>query len=404
VRVLLLTHRLPYAPNRGDRIRAYHLVRSIAAYADVDLVSLVHDAEEMSHVGDLGSLARVRPIRVRRVRNMALGALSLAGRRPLTHALLDSPDIASALRDTLEQRHPDVVLAYCSGMARFAMEAPLAGLPYVLDLVDVDSEKWASLARTSVWPRRLIYSREATTLGTFERAAASDAFATFVVNERERDALLTLAPRCRVHVVPNGIDVAAFAPLDSPAPSANVVFCGVMDYEPNVAAASWLAREVWPLVLAQRADARLQLVGSSPARAVQSLAAVDSSVEVTGTVPAVQPFLWNAAVSVAPLHVARGIQNKVLEALAAGVPAVVSSAVVDGLPLEARAGCMVANTAHEVARAVVELLSLDPGERRACAALADLTRLSWESRLAGVRAVLEEAAANRHGTAPLNAN
>jgi glycosyltransferase involved in cell wall biosynthesis len=207
-----------------------------------------------------------------------------------------------------------------------------------------------------------------------------------------------------VHVIPNGIDVAAFAPLDSPAPSANVVFCGVMDYEPNVAAASWLAREVWPLVLAQRADARLQLVGSSPARAVQSLATVDSTVEVTGTVPAVQPFLWNAAVSVAPLQVARGIQNKVLEALAAGVPAVVSSAVFDGLPFEARAGCTVANTAHEVARAVVELLSLDAGERRSRAALADLTRLSWESRLAGVRAVLEAAAANRHGTAPLNAN
>jgi len=400
VRVLLLTHRLPYAPNRGDRIRAYHLVRSIAAYADVDLVSLVHDAEEMRHVGDLGSLARVTPVRVRRVRNMALGGLAFAGRRPLTHALLDSPDIGSVLRDALEQRHPDVVLAYCSGMVRFAMEAPLAGLPYVLDLVDVDSEKWAALARTSAWPRRLVYRREATTLGAFERAAVSDAFATLVVNERERDALLALAPRCRVHVVPNGIDVAAFAPLDSPAPSANVVFCGVMDYEPNVAAASWLAREVWPLVLTQRADARLKLVGSSPARAVHSLAAADSSVEVTGTVAAVQPYLWNAAVSVAPLQVARGIQNKVLEALAAGVPAVVSTAVFDGLPLEARAGCAVANTAHEVAGAVLELLSLDPGARRARATQADLSRLSWDSRLAGVRTILEAAAADGRGPLP----
>jgi glycosyltransferase involved in cell wall biosynthesis len=118
----------------------------------------------------------------------------------------------------------------------------------------------------------------------------------------------------------------------------------------------------------------------------------------------VQPYLWNAAVSVAPLQVARGIQNKVLEALAAGVPAVVSTAVFDGLPLEARAGCTVANGALEVAHAVVELLSLDPGERRARSARADLTQLSWDSRLAGVRAVLEAAAGDQDGTPPLNSH
>ena len=392
MRVLLLTHRLPYAPNRGDRIRAYHLLRTIAEYADVDLVSFVHDAEEMDHAGDIAGIAHVTPIRIPRVRNAVRGALALAGTRPLTHVLLDSPEIAGVLRGILARRPPDVVLAYCSGMARFTVEPPLAGRPFVLDLVDVDSEKWALLGRTASWPRRLVYRREAVRLALFERAAASLASTTLVVNDRERAALLSLAPGCRVHVVANGIDLAAFAPVEPPAASSSVLFCGVMNYEPNVTAASWLAREAWPLVVSQRADARLQLVGSSPARAVQSLAAADTRIEVTGTVAAVQPYLWNAAVSVAPLHVARGIQNKVLEALAAGVPAVVSSAVFDGLPPEARAGCTVANTADEVARAVLEFLSVAPAERRARAARADLTRLSWESSLAGLRPVLEAAA------------
>ncbi len=153
MKLLYLTHRLPYAPNRGDRIRAHHTLGVLRNRADVDLVSLVHDRDEGAHLGDLRGLVNsVSVAPVPRLRNRVSGALALTGTRPLTHSLLDSPAIRPILNQLVETRRPDVVLAYCSGMARFALEPPLAGLPLVIDLVDVDSCKWANSRRRR--PRR----------------------------------------------------------------------------------------------------------------------------------------------------------------------------------------------------------------------------------------------------------
>src|SRR5262245_53350243 len=208
MRILFLTHRLPYAPNRGDRIRAYHILRALRGKASIDLVSLVHDDEEAAHAGDLRELAdTVATARVPRLRNRVAGLFSLPSRRALTHTLLDSPDIRPILRRVVADRRPDVIFAYCSGMARFALEPPLAGLPVVIDLVDVDSLKWDALARSSAPPLRWIYLREARRLSEFEAYAAHRAFATLVINEREHQALRTIAPGARIETVPSGVDV-----------------------------------------------------------------------------------------------------------------------------------------------------------------------------------------------------
>jgi hypothetical protein len=185
VRVLFLTHRLPYAPNRGDRIRAFHIVKSLAARDELELVSLVHDRDELAQVPRLESMGvRVTAVPVTRMRNLAMGAAQLAGARPLTHSLLDAPDLLRAIRDIVRQRPPDVVLAFCSGMARFALEPPLSNFPLVVDMVDVDSQKWLALSESAAWPMRWIYEREARHLAAFERRIAASAATTFVVNER----------------------------------------------------------------------------------------------------------------------------------------------------------------------------------------------------------------------------
>jgi polysaccharide biosynthesis protein PslH len=397
VRVLFLTHRLPYAPNRGDRIRAYHTLQALkAAGAEVELVSLTHNSEEAGHVDDLSGLVdRVHPFAVPRLRNWMSGALRLATKAPLTHALLDAPGIKPALRRILAERPPDVVLAYCSGMARFAVEPPLAGWPLVIDLVDVDSLKWRTLGTASQPPISWIYRREASRLASFEARAARSAFATIVVNERERDVLAGIVLDARIEVVPSGVDAGHWLPPDAPRPSADVVFCGVMSYAPNVEAAVWIARNVWPLVRERRPDARLKLVGSQPTSRVQSLHDPARGVEVTGHVPDVRPYLWGAAVSAAPLHTARGIQNKVLEAVAAGLPSVVTPVVAEGLPPEILPACDVAGDAASFSDALIRKLALSPTERRAAAARADLGALSWSSRLAPLvgllRAAVDEA-------------
>jgi glycosyltransferase involved in cell wall biosynthesis len=281
-------------------------------------------------------------------------------------------------------------------MARFAFEPFLARTPMILDMVDVDSGKWADYAAASTMPRRWIYAREAATLGVFEAKATRRAFTTFVVNEREQKTLLDIVPDGNVMVLPVGIYRAKFAPPSPPTPDPTVVFCGVLDYYPNEDGVRWFAQRVWPTVRAAVPKARFLVVGAKPTRMVRDLGVRDPSIEVTGAVDAVQPYLWRSAVSVAPLRIARGIQTKVLEALAAGLPVVTTPAVLGGLPAAVHPGCDARDTEESFAHAVIDLLLKSPEDRRNRAALGVLDGLDWEECLRPVGSVLS--AAQRSGT------
>lgn len=397
MRVLFLTHRLPYAPNRGDRIRSYHTLHALAPYADVDLVSFVHDEDEESHADDLRDVvSSVTVARVSRIRSAIQGARALGGSTPLTHAMLDAPGFRSTLEKLVAARTPDVVLSYCSGVARFAMEPPLSAFPFVLDMVDVDSAKWAALARQTRGPKGWIYRREASCLAPFESRAALKSYATLVVNEREQAEVMKLAPTARTLVARNGVDVDFFRPPEPPADAARVIFCGVFNYAPNEEAARWFMREVWPAIVKTRPDATLALVGSHPTRALRDAARKTTRVDLTGAVPDVRPYLWGSALSVAPIWTARGVQNKVLEAVAAGLPAVVTPAVMGGLPTHVLPACSVADTADAFAASVLALLASSPAERRAVASSADLSAMRWSRRLEPLIATLQSAAQTSH--------
>jgi sugar transferase (PEP-CTERM/EpsH1 system associated) len=289
------------------------------------------------------------------------------------------------------------VLAYCSGMARFAVEPPLSAYPLVVDLVDVDSEKWSALAPRVPWPKRWVYQREARCLSTFEHRLALHARSTLVVTQREAIALQRIAPGAAVRVVHNGVDLSTLKPSSPPFEAPHVVFCGVMNYAPNVDGVLWFARNVWPLVRARRPDARLFIVGSDPVASVRRLGSLDSGIEVTGTVPDVRRYLWNAAISVAPLRTARGIQNKVLEAVACGLPTVATSQVLEGLPDQVRSACRSADLPGAFAEETLALLAMSGSDRRAIAEGADLAGLSWHNQLAPLYDILANAATRSGG-------
>ncbi len=390
MRVLFLTHRLPYPPNKGDRLRSLHFVRTLSATTELEVVSLAHDDEELIQADELQRLfpVRVTAVRTAPARNYLRAAAALAGTRPLTHCLLDAPGLPAVLRDIARDRPPDVVLAFCSSMARFALEPPLNGFPLVLDFIDIDSFKWAALARTTRWPMRWIYRREAKYLGRFEAHAARRAVSSIVVNERERDALVQIAPESDVHVVGLGVDLGGLRPKTAPTEEPRVVFCGVMNYKPNVDGVLWFVREVWPLIVARRPEAKFIVVGSSPTESIRRLASEVDGIEVTGTVPDVREYLWGAAVSVAPLITARGLQNKVLEALAAGLPTVITPEVLEGLPKDVHAGCRVAASADTFANEIIRLLAVSASDRRALAEKASLDSLSWDMQMAPLRRIL----------------
>lgn len=397
MRILMLTQRLPYAPNRGDRLRAYHMLRHLRDHTDVDLVSLVHDDEEASHADEMRSwVSSVTVLPVNRLRSYLNAALALPTRVPLTHLMLDAPGMDGALRAICDRRPPDVVFAYCSSMARFAMQPPLHRTPMVLDFVDVDSAKWRTIAPTASWPQSWTYRREAATLGAFEARAARRAVAALVVNDREAELARELSPEANVHVIPNGVELERLRPVHPPASAPRVVFCGVMDYAPNLEGMTWFVREVWPIVRAARADATLAVVGQRPTDAFKALCDTHSSITVTGRVPDVRDWLWESAVGIAPLHVARGVQNKALEAIAAGLPIVITDAVAGGLPPEALPATRVGNSANDFAEEVLGLLELSPDARRGIATSSDLSGLTWSRTLSPLWSIIERAANSNH--------
>jgi polysaccharide biosynthesis protein PslH len=393
VRVLFLTHRLPYAPNRGDRARAYHMVRLLAPFVELRVISLVHDDDEAAQTPQVRALgAAVSVFRVPQWKNRLRALPRLVGSTPLTHLLLDAPGIEPALERVAAEHQADVVLAYCSGMAKFAMAPFFRDVPLVLDMVDVDSAKWNALALTASWPMSAVYKREARTLRTFEAMAVQRARRTLVISERERAVLSAMSPGAPISVVENGVDFAGLKPSGAPASAAVVVFCGVMNYAPNVEGVLWFARDVWPLVLAAMPDARFSVVGADPVDEIRRLSAAHASITVTGTVADVRRHLWDSAVSVAPLLTSRGTQNKVLEAVAAGLPTVVTTPVSEGLPAAILCACRIADAPEDFARHVLHLLALPRDQRRLTAQQVDLEPLTWDRQLAAVPAILADAA------------
>jgi sugar transferase (PEP-CTERM/EpsH1 system associated) len=271
----------------------------------------------------------------------------------------------------------------------------LPALRVVVDFVDVDSAKWAQYARTRRWPLSSIYRREARALLACERAVAARAAASVFVTPAEADCFRALAPECAARVVHacNGVDTRHFAPAPERASPYGddepIVFTGAMDYWPNVDAVCWFAREALPAIAAQRPKARFYVVGMRPTAAVQALAR-DPRVVVTGRVDDVRPWLQHARVVVAPLRVARGVQNKVLEAMAMARPVVVSGSAAGAL--SAVAGAEVA-VADQTADFVRETLALFDGARASSMGAAARSRViadyDWAVNLLPIARLLD---------------
>jgi len=388
--LLFLSHRIPYPPNKGDKIRSFHLLEYLARRHRVFLGTFVDDPADWSHVEmlDRWCVARcVRPLSPARARILSLRGLFDG--RPLTLPYYADGGLKRWVREILEREKVRRILVYSSAMAQFVPEAYHAQGRTVLDLVDVDSDKWRQYAATRPWPLSWIYRRESKRLLAFERDQARRFEATLLVSPEEADLFRRLAPESseRIHALSNGVDVAWFDPeakLNSPygEPGSHLVFTGAMDYWPNVDAVIWFVEKVWPKVRAARPRARFHIVGARPAEAVRALAGREG-VEVTGAVPDIRPWIRHADVVVAPMRIARGIQNKVLEAMALARPVVVTPMGAEGIDAEDGREWRVADSANAFAEAVNALLG-DTGRAEAMGRAARrrvLEGYAWEQRL-----------------------
>lgn len=391
-KLLFLAHRIPFPPNKGDKIRSFHLLQHLARRHQVFLGSFVddpHDWQYRSQVEALCAEVCLRPLAPRRAKLRS--AMGLVTGEALSLPYYRDPEMQRWVDQTMTRAGIDHVVVYCSSMAQYVDHERYRGTRRILDVVDVDSDKWRQYAQSKSGPIAWIYRREADRLLAYERGIAARFDASLFVSAAEAELFRRLAPEVaeKVGHYNNGVDTAYFDPArisESPYPPGGpvLVFTGAMDYWANAEAVQWFADQVFPRLRARRPDLRFFIVGSKPSESVLALARREG-ITVTGRVPDVRPFLQHAALAVAPLRIARGIQNKVLEALAMARTVVCTSAAAEGLQPEDWLNAAVRDDADEFAEAVLERLSGQPNDIGRDYVL---KHYSWDSHLAGVDRLL----------------
>jgi sugar transferase (PEP-CTERM/EpsH1 system associated) len=389
MRIFFICRRVPYPPDRGDKIATFNVIRHLARRHEVHVFCLADGKGDLANTGGLEDDAKsvtAVPVGAAAIRRRAATAL-LTG-EPLSVAALAEAGLHAAIKQKYDALAPDLILVYSSNVAQFAEHFPLA--PRIMQFGDLDSLKWRQYAERSPVPMKWVYAAEERRLLAYERHIAHEFSASLVHTAAERRDFERLIPGVPVAVVGNGVDLDHFRPTGRAKEPGGVVFTGVMDYRPNADAVSWFCEEVLPRVRAEVPQAHLTICGSRPSRAVRRLAS-RPGVRVTGRVPDTRLYLDAAEVFVAPLRMARGIQNKVLEALAMGLPCVASIAAWQGTGLASGEGILAADDATEFAGHVLALLR-DGAYRAAMAAQARAaveTHYRWETRLAELDRVID---------------
>ena len=353
-RILYIAHRRPYPPDKGERVRAFHEITALAKRFRVTVATLAHERDDADAVQPLMQWCEKIVIApAGGPRGLLKGALGFLRGGSVTAGFFHSATLRRVLLAEVAREPFDLVMAYSSGVLPLSLEIPAP--IHVIDLVDVDSAKWAGYAEASAWPKRWLYGREARGVRALEMQALERCDAVFLVTNAEIEALG--ARNGKLLAVGNGVDTEYFAPQpDTPVDGCSLVFTGSMDYRPNVEGVCGFVRDVWAGLKRRMPDLSFTIVGRNPSKAVRRLERTPG-VRVTGSVPDVRPYLAAATVAIAPLRIARGIQNKVLEAMAMGRAVVASGPALEGLDVSVGAHVLRADTPAEWHDRIIELLS-----------------------------------------------
>jgi sugar transferase (PEP-CTERM/EpsH1 system associated) len=396
--ILYLCHRVPFPPDRGDKIRSHHLLRALCRIAPVHVGCFADDARDLGFSTEMGDMAASLCVLPRNTRKLVAAARGLYHRQPMLVALFDHPAMHAWVRRTLATRPISTVVAYSAQMAHFVPPLPKE-TRFLMDFVDFDSAKYVSYAEGARGPMAWINRREGRELFAFEQSVAARADVSTFVSEAEA-AMFRVATGMgvdRVRALENGVALDMFNPASDFQPLTDeergsgplIVFTGQMGYRPNVEAVHSFAHDSLPVIRAVHPDARFAIVGRGPVPAVEALANLPG-VTVTGAVRDVRGWLAAADVVVAPLRIARGIQNKVLEAMAMGRPVVASPEAAEGIDAVDGRDLIVAATPDREAAAVLSLIA-DPARAAALGVAARKrmeARYDWAATLAGLPALL----------------
>lgn len=397
MKILYVTHRLPYPPDRGGKIRPFHTIEHLARSHEVTVASLVRSRREAADGRDLENHCAALIVESA---GAPMSCIRMVARLPTpspsSMGYFYSPRLARRIRAELKSAAYDLLMVQCSSMAQYVGRSP--SIPKLLDFADMDSEKWLAYARQKPFPQSLGYYQEGIKLRRAEREMAGRFDACTCSTPAELSVLNGLRTAKRAGWFRNGVDTEVFKPEPAPYDPDTICFVGQMDYYPNAQAIREFCATVLPLLRAKRPAIRLLIVGADPSSGVRKLGSIPG-VAVTGRVLDVRPYLRSAAVSVAPLKIARGTQNKILESMASGVPVVCSPAVQGGVDALAGEHFLTASEPPEYVEAILSILD-NPAER-ARLAVAGRSRMlshhSWAASMKKLDRIIDECLASKRG-------
>ncbi len=400
MRVLFLCHRFPHPPKDGSRVRAFHLIKHLGATCEVTVGAPVRTSDEEAGIEALrGYCQRVLVGRVSAPAALARMILRLPTGTPSSMGYFYAPDLKRGIDAALAESAFDLIVVHCSSVAPYV--AAVGTCPKILDFADMDSQKWLAYADVRGFPWSLGYRLEGRKLERAEARLAGAFDACTCITKAELDTLNGYGVETVAGWFPNGVDLDYFRPADEGYDPDRICFVGRMDYFPNQQGVTDFCHQVLPRIRERRPGVTFSIVGADPPAAIRKLGALPG-VRVTGTVADVRPFVREAALTVAPLRIARGTQNKILESWAMGVPVVASSRAARGVDAVAGEHLLVADEPEAAAEAVLRLMA-DAGERRR---LADAgrkrveSRYTWPAAMAMFDAIVDAALARSRRQGP----
>ncbi|WP_326540114.1 TIGR03087 family PEP-CTERM/XrtA system glycosyltransferase [Pseudorhodoferax sp.] len=394
MKILYLCHRFPFPPKRGGKIRPFNMIRHLQASGhEVTVCSLARSEAEAEEGRGIAPYCHAFHMGlVREPVQWARMIVRLPLPTPSSMGYFHSGQLAATVRGLLARERFDLIFVHCSSVAPYVQQ--VQGIPKILDFGDMDSQKWLEYANYKPFPLSMGYTLEGTKMLWAEKRLARRFDLCTATTRAEWETLNGYGTGAVTDWFPNGVDAQFFSPTDGSYDADTISFIGRMDYYPNQECMQRFCDQAWPLLKARRPGMKLLIVGADPSPEMKRLGE-RPGVTVTGSVPDVRPYIRGSALMVAPLAIARGTQNKILEAMAMGVPVVTSPAAAGGVDAEAERHFLVADTARQVADAVMRIVE-QPAERARLAAAGRERMLShhaWPSSMRRLDGIIERCVA-----------
>lgn len=390
--ILFITQRVPYPPNKGEKLRTYHQIKHLLDKGyGITVACPIADKQEADYAQALADKLSVAVISAP-LRQTSVAYLSALLRgQSLSEAKFHSPQLQSLIQQALVNQQYSAIICSASSLAQYVWQLPAnvastISSSKVMDFMDLDSDKWAQYATKAPWPMSWVYSREAEKVKQLEQRVVDHFDRSFFISQKEVDLFESQNPHLiqrRVLAIGNGIETEYFSPKPIQETHAllTYLFVGVMDYKPNIDAVLWFCEYVWPSILQRTPNAKFVIAGMSPSKVIKELAK-QPSIQVTGFVDNILPYFHHADVFVAPFQIARGVQNKVLQAMACGVPVITSTLGAEGIEAVHQKELLIADNANQYMRIIEQLADSTHYQSVANAAIARIAMdYSWDGQL-----------------------